>query len=99
MEICEVETQTTTNWMTPIVAYLRDDNFPADKNEASSSNTKLVLSHKSNDNIPERHSGPLLKCLAKEYCNCVLIEIHEGIDIQDLVVRPLARKALRFGYY
>ena len=67
------------NWMTSIIAYLRDGRLPEEREEAKKlriGSTKYVLI----DEVlyKQGFSQPYLRCLALDKANFVLREIHEG---------------------
>ena len=66
------------NWMTPIVAYLRDGRLPKERDKARKlriRSAKYVLMDKV---LYKRgFSQPYLRCLALDKANYVLREVHE----------------------
>ena len=66
------------NWMTPIVAYLRDGRLPKERDKARKlriKSAKYVLMDKV---LYKRgFSQPYLRCLALDKANYVLREVHE----------------------
>ena len=88
------------NWMTPIVAYLRDGRLLEEKNEARKimiRSAKYVLI----DEVlyKKGFSQSYLKCLTPNESNYVSMEIHEGACGNHSKARALVHKVIRAGYY
>ncbi|XP_058725992.1 uncharacterized protein LOC131597305 [Vicia villosa] len=87
-------------WMTPVYNYLTSDHLPVDPKEASVIRRRACSYVLVENRLYRRgFSIPLLKCIDEGTVPHILREIHEGINLQHLGGRSLARKALRAGYY
>ena len=88
------------NWMTPIIAYLRDGSLLEERDEARKlrvRSTKYVLIDKV---LYKRgFSQPYLRCLTPDEANYVLREVHEGVCGNHSGARALIHKVVRAGYY
>ncbi|XP_074373613.1 uncharacterized protein LOC141713954 [Apium graveolens] len=67
-------------WMTHILAYIKEDSLPDEKNEARRIRYKASR-YMIYDGVLYRRgfSVPLLKCIDRDECNYILREVHEGI--------------------
>ncbi|KAI9120676.1 hypothetical protein K1719_007709 [Acacia pycnantha] len=88
------------DWRKPIVDYIErgilpDESLEAKKIMRSAASYTLV-----NDQLYRKgmHS-PMMKCLAANEAQYVLLEIHEGINGHHMGAKALARKAIRAGYF
>ena len=89
-----------TDWMTPIVSYLKNGMLPKDRN--ASCRLKVRSSHFvliKDVLYKEGFSRPYLRCLAPMEADHVMREVHEGVCGNHLGVRSLAHKLIRVGYY
>ena len=80
------------SWMDPIIAYLRDDQLPEDKNEAHKIRLKAAQFWLSPDGRLYRKSytGPYLQCVHPSKVEDFLYEIHEGVCGSHIGGRSLA---------
>ena len=88
------------NWMTPIIAYLKNGRLLEERDEARMlriRSTKYVLI----DEVLYKRgfSQPYLRCLAPDEANYVLREVHEGTCDNHSGARALIHKVVRAGYY
>ena len=98
LEVKQIEGE--RNWMTSIVAYLRDGRLSEERNEAiklSIRSAKYVL----NDEVLYKRgfSQPYLRCLALDESNYVLREVHEGAYGNHSSARALVHNVIRARYY
>ncbi|XP_061349029.1 uncharacterized protein LOC133318105 [Gastrolobium bilobum] len=97
---CVMVVTSVNDWRKPLVDYLEKGILPEDLLEAR----KLVRDATQyaivNDQLFRKGlHNPMLKCLNSEGAECVLAEIHEGINGHHMGGKALARKALRASYY
>ena len=88
------------NWMTPIIAYLRDGSLPEERDEARKlmvRSTKYVLI----DEVLYKRgiSQPYLRCLTPDEANYVLREVHERACGNHSGAKALVHKVVCAGYY
>ena len=87
-------------WMTPIVRYLKEGWLLEDKIEARKIQIRAAYFIIINNVLYRRgYSLSYLRCANLEEADYVLHKIHEGICGNHAVVRSLAGKELRVGYY
>ena len=98
LEVQQIEHE--ENWMTSIMAYLKDGRLPGGKDKAKKlriKSAKYVLIDKV---LYKRgFSQPYLRRLALDEANYVLREIHEGVYGNHSGARALVHKVVRAGYY
>ncbi|XP_074336991.1 uncharacterized protein LOC141674170 [Apium graveolens] len=86
------------NWMTPYIAYLRDEMLPEDQNKARYLKQKAARFFLENGQLYRRtFSAPILKCVDPDEANYYLREVHEGIYGDHLAAKALAYKVIRQG--
>ena len=88
------------NWMTPIIAYLRDGSLPEERDEARKlmvRSTKYVLI----DEVLYKRGicQPYLRCLTPDEANYVLRKVHEGAYGNHSGAKALIHKVIRASYY
>ena len=96
-EIQQIESE--EKWMTPIVAYLKDERLPEEKDKARKlriRSARYVLMDKVL--YKRSFSQPYLRCLAPDEANYVLREVREGACGNHLGARALVHKVIRAGY-
>ena len=98
LEVQQIEGE--RNWMTSIVAYLRDGRLPEERDEARKlriSSAKYVLL----DEVLYKRgfSQPYQRCLAPDEANYILREVHEEACGNHLGARALIHNVVRVGYY
>ncbi|XP_074374654.1 uncharacterized protein LOC141715068 [Apium graveolens] len=88
------------NWMTPYIAYLKDDTLPEDQNKARNLKYKAARFFLEDNQLYRRtFSAPTLKCVDPNEADYCLREVHEGICGDHLAAKALAYKVIRQGYY
>ncbi|XP_074337280.1 uncharacterized protein LOC141674475 [Apium graveolens] len=88
------------NWMTPYVAYLKDETLPEDQNKARFLKYKASRFFLEDNQLYRRtFSAPTLKCVDPNVADYCLREVHEGICGDHLAAKALAYKVIRQGYY
>uniref|UniRef100_A0A2N9EZE4 Uncharacterized protein n=1 Tax=Fagus sylvatica TaxID=28930 RepID=A0A2N9EZE4_FAGSY len=77
-EVCSVDQ--SVSWMSPILAYLKDDTLPADRKEADRIRRVAPRYWVSKEgNLYRRsYTGPYLRCVHPDTVQNLLWEIHEG---------------------
>ena len=89
------------SWMDPIIAYLKDDRLPEDKNEARRIKLKATwfwLSQEGNL-YKKSFTDPYLMCVHPAKVEDFFFEIHEGICGSHIGGRSLAYRAISQGYW
>jgi ribonuclease HI len=78
-EVCSVDQ--SVSWMSPILAYLKDDTLPADRKEADRIRRVAPRYWVSKEgNLYRRsYTGPYLRCVHPDTVQNLLWEIHEGV--------------------
>ncbi|XP_075654298.1 uncharacterized protein LOC142624571 [Castanea sativa] len=98
LEVQQIEGE--ENWMTPIIAYLKDGRLLEDKDEARKLRVRVVKYVLIDEVLYKRSfSQPYLRCLAPDESNYVLREVHEGSCGNHSGVRSLVHKVVCVGYY
>ncbi|XP_074328071.1 uncharacterized protein LOC141665984 [Apium graveolens] len=88
------------NWMTPYIAYLKDDTLPEDQNKARYLKYKAARFFLEDNQLYRRtFSAPTLKCVDPDEADYCLREVHEGIYGDHLAAKALAYRVTRQGYY
>ena len=88
------------NWMTPIVAYLKDGRLPEGKDKARRLKIRSARYVLMDEVFYKRgFSQPYLRCLAPDEANYVPREVHEEACRSHSRARALAYKVVRSGYY
>jgi len=88
------------NWMTPIVAYLKDGRLPEERDETRNLRTRSAKYVLIDEMLYKRgFSKPYLKCLALDEANYVFREVHEGACDNHSEARALVHKVVCVGYY
>jgi ribonuclease HI len=89
------------DWRQPFIDYIREQNFPTDKNLAE----QIIRRAKSYVLVGDKlykqgaTSGVLMKCIPREEGNDILEEIHKGICGNHASSRTLVSKAFRRAFY
>uniref|UniRef100_A0A2N9GI29 Uncharacterized protein n=1 Tax=Fagus sylvatica TaxID=28930 RepID=A0A2N9GI29_FAGSY len=98
-EICSVDQ--SPSWMSPILAYLKDDMLPADRKEADRIRRMAPRYWVSKEGNLYRRSftGPYLRCVHPDTVQNLLWEIHEGVCGGHTGGRSLAHRAIGQGYW
>ena len=92
--------ETTTDWRTPIIEYIRNGTLPPSRNES-----RKVLRRAShyflwgNDLYHRGHSMPCLRCVGPNDARLILEELHDGLCGSHQAAPTLKRKVLISGYY
>ncbi|XP_022846411.1 uncharacterized protein LOC111369165 [Olea europaea var. sylvestris] len=90
----------TPTWMQPIVAYLKNQVLPANKQEAYKLRRRSTHFLFIDDILYKRSfSSPLLRCVGGEEATYSLREIHEGVCGNHSGCLSLVQKILRQEYY
>ena len=98
LEVQQIEGE--ENWMTLIVAYLRDGRLPKERDEARKLRIRSAKYVLIDEVLYKRgFSQPYLRCLAPEKSNYVLRQVHEGACRNHSGARALIHKVIRLGYY
>ena len=86
------------NWMTPIVAYLKDGRLLEERDEARKLRIRAAKYVLIDEVLYKRSfSQPYLRCLAPNESNYVLREVHEGVCRNYSRARALVHKVIRAG--
>uniref|UniRef100_A0A2N9ENB8 Uncharacterized protein n=1 Tax=Fagus sylvatica TaxID=28930 RepID=A0A2N9ENB8_FAGSY len=98
-EVCSVDQ--SPSWMSPILAYLKDDILPADRKEADRIRRIAPRYWVSKEGNLYRRSftGPYLRCVHPDTVQNLLWEIHEGVCGGHTGGRSLAHRAIGQGYW
>ncbi|RDX82684.1 hypothetical protein CR513_36494, partial [Mucuna pruriens] len=87
-------------WMSPLIAYLRDNKLPEDLIEAKKlikDATRYIII--GGELYRKGFSFPLLRCVEGEEARYVIKEVHEEVYDSHIGGRALASKIARVGYY
>ena len=101
-EVCQInQTSLSSNWMDPILKFLKSDLLPEDKLEAEKVRRRAPRYWLSEDKKLYRRSfsGPYLLCVPPETAESILEELHEGICGSHTRGRSLSCRALTQGYW
>ena len=86
--------------MTPIIAYLKNDRLPEEKDGAINLGIRLAKYVLIDEVLYKRgFSLPYLKYLAPDEANYLLKEVHEGACGNHSEVRALVHKVIHAGYF
>uniref|UniRef100_A0A2N9FLW9 Uncharacterized protein n=1 Tax=Fagus sylvatica TaxID=28930 RepID=A0A2N9FLW9_FAGSY len=98
-EVCSVDQ--SPSWMSPILAYLKNDILPADRKEADRIRRVAPRYWVSKEgNLYRRsYTGPYLRCVHPDTVQNLLWEIHEGVCGGHTGGRSLAHRAIGQGYW
>uniref|UniRef100_A0A2N9IDL4 Uncharacterized protein n=1 Tax=Fagus sylvatica TaxID=28930 RepID=A0A2N9IDL4_FAGSY len=98
-EVCSVEQ--SISWMSPILAYLKDDTLPANRREADRIRRVAPRYWVSKEgNLYRRsYTGPYLRCVHPDTVQNLLWEIHEGVCGGHTGGRSLAHRGIGQGYW
>jgi ribonuclease HI len=98
-EVCSVDQ--SISWISPILAYLKDDILPADRKEAD--RIKRVAPRywvsKEGHLYRRSYTGPYLRCVHPDTVQNLLWEIHEEVCGGHTDGRSLAHRAIGQGYW
>ena len=98
LEVQQIEGE--ENWMTPIIAYLKDGRLPEGKDEVRRLRIKSAKYVLIDEVLYKRsYSQPYLRWLAPDEANYVLREVHKGECGNHLGARSLVHKVIHAGYY
>ncbi|XP_074377335.1 uncharacterized protein LOC141718858 [Apium graveolens] len=87
------------NWMTPYIAYLKDDTLSEDQNKARYLKYKAARFFLEDNQLYRRtFSAPTLKCVDSDEADYCLREVHEGMCGDHLAAKALTYKVIQ-GYY
>uniref|UniRef100_A0A2N9FBB1 Uncharacterized protein n=1 Tax=Fagus sylvatica TaxID=28930 RepID=A0A2N9FBB1_FAGSY len=91
----------SSSWMSPILAYLKDDILPTDRKEADRIRRIAPRYWVSKEGNLYRRSftGPYLRCVHPDTVQNLLWEIHEGVCGGHTGGRSLAHRAIGQGYW
>ena len=88
------------NWITPIVAYLRDRRLLEERDEAKKLRIRAAKYVLIDEMLYKRgFSQPYLRCLAPNEANYMLREVHEGVYGNHSKARALVHKVVHASYY
>jgi ribonuclease HI len=98
-EVCSVDQ--SSSWMSPILAYLKEDILPTDRKEADRIRRIAPRYWVSKEGYLYRRSftGPYLRCVHPDTVQNLLWEIHEGVCGGHTGGRSLAHRAIGQGYW
>ena len=97
-EVQQIESE--ENWMTSIVAYLKNERLPEEKDEARKQRIRLARYILMDNVLYKRGFSQLyLRCLAPNEANYVLREVYEGACGNHSGARALVHKIVLAGYY
>ena len=98
LEVQQIEGE--RNWMTSIVAYLRDGRLPEERDEARKLRIRSAKYVLLDEVLYKRgFSQPYQRCLAPDEANYILREVYEGACENHLGARALIHNVVRAGYY
>uniref|UniRef100_A0A2N9GHZ5 RNA-directed DNA polymerase n=1 Tax=Fagus sylvatica TaxID=28930 RepID=A0A2N9GHZ5_FAGSY len=99
--IISVAVDQSPSWMSPILAYLKDDILPTDRKEADRIRRIAPRYWVSKEGNLYRRSftGPYLRCVHPDTVQNLLWEIHEGVCGGHTGGRSLAHRAIGQGYW
>ncbi|XP_075670199.1 uncharacterized protein LOC142639961 [Castanea sativa] len=87
-------------WLTPIAAYLKNNELPDNKEAARKLKVKAARFILIKDVLYKRgFSRPYLRCLASKEADYIIREVHEGICGNHSESRSLVHKLVQAGYY
>ena len=97
-EVQQIERE--ENWMTPIMAYLKDGRLLEDRDKARNLRIKAARYVLIDKVLYKRgFSQPYLRCLALDESNYVLRKVHERAFENHSGVRALVHKIIHADYY
>ena len=101
IDIPEVQqVESTGNWMTPIISYLKEGRLLEEKDKARKLRVRSAKYVLMDEVLYKRgFSQPYLRCLAPDEANYVLREVHEGACGNHSSARSLVHKVVRARYY
>jgi hypothetical protein len=96
-----VQLTSLISWMSPILAYLKDDTLPADRKEADLIRRVAPWYWVSKEGhlYKRSYTGPYLRCVHPDTVQNLLWEIHEGVCGGHTGGRSLAHRAIGQGYW
>nr|CAE05823.1 OSJNBa0028M15.15 [Oryza sativa Japonica Group] len=92
--------ETTDDWRTPLIKFLRSDELPEDDAEAEKITRQAkIYCMIGNDLYKKAPNGVLLKCISFDDSKHLLLDINEGICGSHAAGRTLVKKAFRQGFF
>ena len=90
-----------SNWMDPIISFLKENTLPSDKLEVEKIRRKVPWFWLSEDQklYKRSFSGPYLLCIHPKTSELLLEELHEGICRSHTGGRSLSYRAITQGYW
>ena len=90
-----------SNWMDPIISFLKENTLPSDKLEVEKIQRKVPWFWLSEDQklYKRSFSGPYLLCIHPKTSELLLEELHEGICRSHTGGRSLSYRAITQGYW
>lgn len=99
-KFCTFLVQGLSNWMSPILFYLRDRQLPSDSDEARKGKKRANRFTILNSVLYKRgFSLPYSRCVEEDEAKYILEEFQEGICKDHMGARSLVGKIIKAGYF
>ncbi|XP_022040192.1 uncharacterized protein K02A2.6-like [Helianthus annuus] len=100
LEVQDVITEESPNWMTPIKNFLKNGELPADQTEAERVKIKSRQYVLQGEILYKKgYLAPLVRCVGHEQSQYLVKEVHEGIRGAHFGARTVVAKLMNLGYF